>query len=989
MRVVITGGVVEQFNPKLKLISASAGTGKTYTLIQEISETLKNTSADKVVAITFTRAATRDIRNKVKGLGDITVSTIHGFFASILREQAIYFRRSANFRILEEFDEVQLFKNTTATVMLGKLGKQEYETFFAEYEFTNIIDMLLKMEKRYSVIKDKLNTDETKLFEQEKKAEYKKLIDLMPTDLEAELLIPLTSFKGQDGDSLEILRSSVLETVKNLKPVRDISSFYNNIKLLKELIKYDNRTKGSKKNWDSPEEQEQVKEALKKLHELRKQVLEYKLGEEWIAKQASKYRKLFFELFLEAHKAHEQKKLELDTLSYNDIELLTYDLIKNNPNVAKYYQEKYEHIFVDEFQDTNVMQRDVLFAIAKNIFVVGDAKQSIYRFRNADVRVFMDTQSKCNKDELKELKTNWRCLPKIVEAVNTAFPLIFGHSHSKMQRKSFEAEYLGFEPKREDTSGIVKLINAQSKTKHHNSFDHELEAKICLDLINKGLKDGKSYSDFALLFRSSNHMSEFEKLFRDKGVPFVVYGGESRHDLLSSLRSLFNIILNPNDDLSMLEILKLPVFYTDENDIYKLKKDKTSIWESLEAHPIKEFITEMRAKKDKGSFTEFVTEVLRASKFIPTASLIFTGQDSGAEEAILRAAMHVEAEGEGIGYFLDFLYSMKTQDAGVKADAVKLMTVHASKGLEFKVVLMPCLDNTPRPAKDIIVISDDGDVAVKLGDEQSNTKFNTVFYRDIKDYEEEADIAESKRLLYVAMTRAKDELYLISDFDKGNKGIAGKRWVDWLSEIFNNIKQEYKIQDEVVAKAPKVKVIKTLDKDLVSKNLISKKEDNIIKRYSASYIRDQLINYENKKTTGSIGIGTLIHTLLENWDKKDEAEKIYKLIDEETGKTIFGIVNSFATSPLGQKVFSAPKALCEYSFMVKQDSTILSGRIDRINIYDDHIWVMDYKTAVDERDLPAYRAQIECYVKFVNKAFPNKKVIASIVDVTSCKEYKG
>ena len=112
---------MEQFKPKLKLISASAGTGKTYTLIQNINNVLKDTPAEKVVAITFTRAATRDLKNKVKDLGDITVNTIHGFFASILREQSIYFKQSANFKIIEEFDESKLFKDTAVIIMLKKI----------------------------------------------------------------------------------------------------------------------------------------------------------------------------------------------------------------------------------------------------------------------------------------------------------------------------------------------------------------------------------------------------------------------------------------------------------------------------------------------------------------------------------------------------------------------------------------------------------------------------------------------------------------------------------------------------------------------------------------------------------------------------------------------------------------------------------------------------------------------------------------------------
>ncbi len=979
---------MEQFSPKIKLLSASAGTGKTYNLIQEISKALESTPAEKIAAITFTRAATRDIRNKVKDLGDLNVNTIHGFFAGILKEQSVYLVQRADFKILEEFDDKKLFMDSAAGVMLNKINSSEFEALFAEYGFSRIMDMLLKMEKKYSVIKDHLNTDINKLLEQERNAEYERLNELMPKDLNSEMIEPLSNFKGADCDSLEKLRAAAVGTAQKLKIVTGYKTFKDNIELLKNLIDYNMKTKGSAANWQTEEKQNQVKEALRKLNDLRKAVKNERLGEEWVIKQAARYRKLFFELFLDVHKAHEQKKNELDVLSYNDIEILTHRLVTENSRVRDFYRQKYNYIFVDEFQDTNTMQRDVLFEIAKNIFVVGDAKQSIYRFRNADVRVFMDTQQKCPKDQLKELKTNRRCLPAIINAVNLAFPQIFSHTHSSNGRKNFEADYLAFEPYRTDSDGIVKLFKAPSEAKHHRVFNHELEAKICTDIIMKGIKEGKTYGDFCLLFRSSTHMGEFEKLFREKGLPFVVYGGESRNDLLSSLRSLFSVILNPYDDLCMLEVLKLPSFYTDDATIYRMKQGQPSIYEGLGDHPVKRFITEMRTKKDRGSFTEFVAEVLSVSKFIPSASLIFTGQDAGAEEAILRGAMHVESEGEGIDYFLDFLYSMKEDDPNTKTNTIKLMTVHASKGLEFNVVMIPCLEDPPRPPKDLIVISEDGEVAVKLGDEESNTKFNTVLYRNIKGSEEEASIAESKRLLYVAMTRARNELYMISDFDKGSKGIQGKRWVDWLSEIFFDKKEDYKLPKEISVIAPKIKAVMMEDKNIVLNSLVKQSEHDILKRYSVSFIRDSYKKQGYKPSSGELGVGTIIHSILENWSNKDEVAKIYTRIGAETAKNISTIVDSFADSPLGQKILSVQDALCEHSFAFKDGNQIIAGRIDRINIYDDHVWILDYKTGVDPEDLPAYKAQIGCYVSYAQRAYKGKKVDASIVDVTQCKEYK-
>jgi len=962
---------VELSKPNIKLISASAGTGKTYTLIQEISRVLETTSPKKVVAITFTRAATRDIRSKVhekfvnsgvKDLDDLSISTIHGFFTGILREQSLYFKHSTNFNILEDFDDKSLFNDVATGLLLTKVSDPVFEQFFAEYDLENVVEMLQKLESGYSTVRNKLKTDIKELIEEERRAEYEKFKKLFPEDFKEAVAAPIINFKGDEKDKVELLRRTVVPIVSRLAPAKDLHSFYNTVSILRSLPeKCSAGNSGSAKFWDA-DELSKVKTALKTLHELRKEVVETcRMGEEWVVQEAAKNRKLFFELFLQVHTAYVQKKKELDVLSYNDIELLTYDLVTKHPKVAEFYKEKYDYIFVDEFQDTNLMQKDVLFSIAKNLFLVGDAKQSIYRFRNADVRVFIDTQKHCSKDELQELKQNRRCLPNIINSVNHAFPQIFTD------------DYLAFEPFRDTEQGLVRFINAPSDNEHHNSFNHKLEAQICFDIIDKGVTGGKTYKDFAMLFRSSGHMVEFERIFREKGIPFVVYGGGSRNDLTESLKSLFTVIINPYNDYAMLEVLKQPNFYMSEETLYKLKGEKRSIWESLNDHPLKKFILDMRNKKDKGSFTEFVAEVLKVSKFISSASLMFTGQEEGAAEAILKAAYHVESQGESIEYFVKFISSIREEEVGKEINAVKLMTVHASKGLEFNTVLLPCLDVGPKPAKQSIVISEDGDVAIKLGDDESNKKFNTVFYRDIKEREVNADVTESKRVFYVAMTRAKDELYLISDFSK-SKGLGGNRWVDWVGEIFKEEISDYALTEKDIVPNLRRKVVYTLPMDI--KEYAAPR---LFRRWTVSQIKEALTKrVEDFENLGELGLGSLVHSALEHWHDKDAEQDV---------APVKAIVDDFAASPIGKQVLSADNFLTEYSFAVKIDGHIVSGRIDRINIYDDQVWIIDYKTGIKQDELETYKAQVACYLYFAENKFKGKKVKGSVIDVVECKEY--
>ena len=235
---------MEQFKPKIKLISASAGTGKTYTLIQEISKVLQTTEPSKVVAITFTKAATRDIRSKVhekftgsdiKDLDEININTIHGFFTGILREQSIYFKHSTNFNILEQFDDEALFIEIATELLIKKAADPQMEKFFVEYQFEDVLEMLQKLEKRYAVVRDKLDTDPEKLFEEERKAEYKKLKDIIPADVKETVVAPILKFNGADPDKLEGKRKRIVPFIKDLGPVTDLNSFYRMVKVLKEL----------------------------------------------------------------------------------------------------------------------------------------------------------------------------------------------------------------------------------------------------------------------------------------------------------------------------------------------------------------------------------------------------------------------------------------------------------------------------------------------------------------------------------------------------------------------------------------------------------------------------------------------------------------------------------------------------------------------------------------------------------------------------------
>ena len=209
------------FEPNVKLINASAGTGKTYRIIEELGASIKNTEANNIIAVTFTKAAAKELRKKLESVSkDIYVNTIHGFFASLLRQHALKLGQSASFKIIEELQERTLFERTASNILINKAKIIDYHEFIAEYDLKNIIETLFKMEKNYSRIYKNLSTNIKELVAQEKQAEFDTLKELLnPAAYNATRLI--LEIKGPSGDKLEEKRKSILDNVKELIPIKD------------------------------------------------------------------------------------------------------------------------------------------------------------------------------------------------------------------------------------------------------------------------------------------------------------------------------------------------------------------------------------------------------------------------------------------------------------------------------------------------------------------------------------------------------------------------------------------------------------------------------------------------------------------------------------------------------------------------------------------------------------------------------------------------
>jgi ATP-dependent helicase/nuclease subunit A len=494
------------------------------------------------------------------------------------------------------------------------------------------------------------------------------------------------------------------------------------------------------------------------------------------------------------------QKEEEGRLDFEDLQLVMRDLLANE-GVRAQLLRRFRYVMVDEFQDTNALQLDILLPLldrlqAGNLFVVGDPKQSIYRFREADVRVFRKTTSDITSaagtpGEVK-LGESFRPLRDIAAFVNLLFaPLMTG----------------GYEPlviaRKNDTPGVVEFLLADPAGEE-GLTEEELVVRRLLALVEEGrtvfdapeVPRRVRFGDIAILLRNRNALPRFEEALIRGGVPYAVSGGvgyfqtQDVYDTYNYLRFL----VDPADDVALAGILRSPYFNVSDADLFRLSERHggESLWSALRgAEALRAASGPLdRAGRilegDRGAgvrlpVPELLVRIIGRS-LLPGA---LSGTPRGAQamanlEKLI--AMARQFEGQGFNGLYDFVARLRhlmdeeeregqaTIDS--RADAVRVMTVHASKGLEFPVVVVPRL-HAPFGRDREPFLDEDLGLGFRLGKEEL-----PPIAERMREREREKQREEEERVFYVACTRARDILILSAEEARA----SGDSWLGWLRE---------------------------------------------------------------------------------------------------------------------------------------------------------------------------------------------------------------
>ena len=1023
------------------LVAAAAGSGKTTVLVERIIRKIidDNIDIDKILVVTFTNAAASEMRERILNalykeidkdplnkrlrkqiilLNKASICTIDSFCLDIIRNNFFEIGISSNFRIADNI-ELELLKQEAMEDIFEELYIENDEKFYKLIElYTGYKDD----EELKTLILKIYNYIQSTPFQEKWLEEKINIFNIKNINDFAETIwgkILLKEFKDEILNQINILKNAK----KSLEKFSELTKYElvmaDDISQLEDLIKFidnwDNVYFKSQtikfKTWPTDKKiVNNIKEEVKQIRDLAKKKVNQAIQKTFIydTKEAIQDMDEMFPILenlkyitLKFMKKFSELKSNKNLMDFSDIEHYALNiLLRQNEkgeyektNVAKKYEEKFSEIAIDEYQDSNLVQEYILTAISneKNIFMVGDVKQSIYRFRQARPELFLDKYEKyheeknANGQKIKLFK-NFRSRKNILDVTNLVFEDIMSKEFGEIQYD--ESEYLNLastyeepEDKELNYAGITELNIIDLKAEQPEEDDDEpneqilekaeIEAKYVAEKINDLIKSNYhiydknkgyrkiEYRDIVILLRATSNIANiFEKQLLNLEIP--VYSEQSENYLesieIQTIIALLKIIDNPCRDIPLVTVMRSPIGNFTDNELIKIRLTKKdgyyyeAVKEALNNDKIddklkeklKEFtksIDRWREKEKYLQLNELIWKIYKETDYYNYVTLMPNGKVRKANLKMLfeRAKEYEKISFKGLFNFIRYLERVRKSDSdlssakiiGENENVVRIMSIHKSKGLEFPVVIISRTDKkfNQKDLNDSILLHQDIGFGPQYINYERKIEYTTAAKEAIKIKTKEESIAEEMRILYVALTRAKEKLIitgvendleksfqekkeLLQTYEKENGKInhlllkKDKSYLGWLELIYlnhkdiekdmhlnkinkNDILTEKDIEERKVRQIDDVEIdYEKIDKILnwkyeydemtklqskMSVTKIKELKQNIKKEENNIEIKPKFMA-ENDKITG-VELGTLIHLILQKLDLKKSYTK--------------------------------------------------------------------------------------------------------------------
>ncbi len=1096
-------------------VTAGAGSGKTRVLVERYLKILRKTDAkpNEIVAITFTDKASAEMKKRITKtlvedeLGDAQwqreaaeqisaapISTIHAFCSRILREFPFQAGVPANFGILQGIEQKLLLQTTVQnelkeiatnaedadrgalTCLLRCYGsrKQLEELLFKMVEKREVVERLKR-----EVYGEHTNAEIRQNWEQRIAEEQNPDVDKWLNCLNAVLAIA----KGKNAPEVRSLTTQLEEKTEKsaaLEILREIACLIT----IKSgaIAKRDFLGKGV--------DITSIKAEVKFLESASKEVKKYEPlndDDDVLINTTSDV----LHLYTRIETAYRHAKLAQGQLDYTDLQLKLRDLLKNNADIRERLQGRYRYFMVDEYQDTNPLQSELVMLLTDtlrraNLFIVGDAKQGIYGFRDADIRVFNQTREKIEATQgaAIRLNENFRSLRDVVGFVNLFFNSLMGEERAN----DFEVEYAPLVQGRHapekvmtntpEAEGKIEIILGQKGDEAVN--ENELIARRITSLIAEGFlvwdKDAEllrpiRYGDIALLIRSRTHLPEIENALLEAKVPYLTAGGigfYQRQEIYDMWNYLHVLDAPDEGDVSLAAVLRAPFFGISDAELYEISRQKNGgFWAKAEAR--------LQSASTSDAGLQAAMACLKThrelAKRIPVNQLIInivndtgmigtlaTGQQGTQRWAnyrkLLELARNFEKDDDKstLTSFIEFLRILIDEEpregqapVQIGDKAVNIMTIHAAKGLEFPVVILPGLAQGTQSNREPFIDEELGIGFSPRHPDKGYAKTEPSIVAVMKNRAKIKEDAEKKRLFYVGATRARDRLIFAGSLEANSKQ---RNMLEWLYTHLGVQTEEalclpvelrtysdgitncnaFKLPIQIFRKLDDIKVEPTEAEasvatempepplgELVPPTVSNAYSVTALANYARCPMRYRLENvlrirthkhkdsseedsYDEMEAPAWDGteMGRAVHAVLSRIERQTDVATVEKLIHRASRgyrstseAAIREHVDSFLHSDLGETALASAAAnLCEQQIHAVLGEHILGGRLDRLfQNATGHWQLIDYKTG-SVSDVAIHRPQMELYAWLVHQRYPEQPEVTVNIFFTAQNQYE-
>lgn len=837
-------------------VTAGAGSGKTLSLVGRYLHLLeRGYPLRSILAITFTEKAAREMRSRIRNaLANISagsddphsafvfnpfdsdsarIGTIHSLCAEILRAHPAEAGLDPAFAVLEEGLAAALQAEAIGSALVWAASDVQAAALFGAFKENELRQVLSAlMSRRLDVCNSVLPAGEVARMRERFASTLSSYLSayLDSPEWVSSLSALAAHCASSPEDKLELARQSVLAHWGETQQARHAQN-WDGVLLSLAALRKAVSTQGKKDNWSDIETVRAAMSGLRQVYDDHLKFLVEKSRfalDEKLAAHFPAAQRLFDRTLLE----YQRRKDERQALDFDDLEGLTARLLSDAPELRTRWQSELRAVLVDEFQDTNDRQRQIVYALtgfnpqalptktAKNakeetlsapggsgnkvdLFVVGDSKQSIYRFRSADVTVFRQVQADIQAAgrQTIDLDLTFRAHKALLENLNALLAPILGETDDPARpyavpftplcayrqapiRENIQPPYIEFQLGPGESAEAGRSAAA-------GGLAHRLRE------LHEG--EGFAWGDMALLFRSSTAFPVYEAGLEAAGIPFVTIAGRGFYER-PEIRDLLNAlaaIADPTDDLALVGLLRSPAFAIPDAEIYKLRFPGGSttparIFNSLKQN-LEQADSDKRTQGNNGTHSmqpapdtqpssfsihpyTVVTDLHALAGRAPAAAVLKRLLDLTHYRAILasvpngaRMIRNVEkllADAHrsglvGLGEFLAYVQTLR--DVGLRegealadssSGAVQLMTVHKAKGLEFPLTVIADAAFEHRGAGDKVQLTDTFLLDIR------DDEFHSTAWQLAARSEDELNEAEDNRLLYVAATRAKEKLLI-------------------------------------------------------------------------------------------------------------------------------------------------------------------------------------------------------------------------------------